>query len=123
MRINHPHRADKSVSLSDHSLQEARFRRVIVQSSANFSHDIIDVCLGINKQIRTPKFGNNVFPRNQLLAPPHQENQQLHRLLFQLDTPPQPAKLIASKVEFNFANGGFHKSAEAWQKPLSSKIQ
>jgi hypothetical protein len=73
--IDHPHRADESVAFPHDSLNKARFRGIVTQSGANLSNNVVDVPVGVDKQVRAPDFFDDVFARHHLLSPPHQEYQ------------------------------------------------
>ena len=55
-RVNHTHWSDESVPFAHHGFQKARLSGVVTQSRTDFSHDVVDVGLGIDKQIRPPQF-------------------------------------------------------------------
>jgi hypothetical protein len=74
---------------------------IVTQSRANFPHDVINVALGIDKEIRAPQFSDDIFAGNQLLSPPNQKDQELHGFLFKLYPAPTAAKLVTTQIELN----------------------
>src|SRR5436190_4423381 len=105
VRVHHTHRSDKSVAFAHHGFKEARFSGVVTKSGADFSHNVVDVGLGIDEQIRAPQFADDLLARNHLVATAHQEYQQLHGLLFAFDSPSLAAELVTPQVQFDLAHG------------------
>jgi hypothetical protein len=102
-RVQHSHWSHKSVTFAYHGFEKTRPSGVVTQSGADFSHNVIDVGLGIEEQIRTPQFAYDLLARNQLFSTAHQKNQQFHRLLFKFDSLALAAKLITPQVQFDLA--------------------
>src|SRR5579864_1719912 len=102
--VNHPHRADESVSLADDGFKKAWLGGVVAQRRPYFANDVVEVPFRIDKQVRAPEFFDNLFPRNHLLAPAYEEDQQLHGLFLKLYAAAKAPKLIAAKIEFHLAN-------------------
>src|SRR6478752_4010743 len=61
LSIDHPHRADKSVPFPNNSFHKAWFSGIVTQSTPNFSHNIVEVPVGIDKQIRAPELPDDVL--------------------------------------------------------------
>src|SRR5882724_3473909 len=102
LAIDHPYRTDKPVPLAHNGLNKARFSGIVTQRSPKFPHDVVDVPLGVDEQIRAPKFLDDVLARHHSLSPPDQENQQFHGLFLELHGPSKTAQFVAPQVELNF---------------------
>ena len=100
-RINHAQRPDEPITFADHGLQKVWLRGVVAESGADFSHDVVDIGLGIDKKIRAPEFSHDVLAGNELIAPANEKNQQLHGLLLERNAPPEAAELVAPQVQFH----------------------
>src|SRR5882762_7182142 len=121
LSVDHPHGSDESVSLPDHGLEKARAGGVVAQGGANLSHNVVDVALGIDEQVRAPEFPDDVLAGHHLVASSDQKNQQFHWLLFERDPLPCPAKLIAAQVQLDRSRGFLSPSHEALRRQLSRK--
>src|SRR5271168_1879643 len=95
---DHAHGSDEAIALTDYGLQKTRLLRIVTQSSADLAHDVVDVALGIDEPIwrGLPEPGDDILSGHQLLSPRGKENEQLHRLLFQIDAMAGAAKLVAA---------------------------
>src|SRR4051812_1351099 len=67
--IDDAHRTDEAVTFSDHGLEKAWPGRFVTESGPNLSNDVVDVALGVDEEIRTPKLFDDLLARNQLLSP------------------------------------------------------
>jgi hypothetical protein len=105
--VDYAHRANEAIPFPDHGLQEARPFGVVAEGSAYLSHDIVDISLGIDKEVGAPEFCNNILARNKLISPAHQEDQQLHRFLLEFHGPSATADFVTTQVEFNFVDCRF----------------
>src|SRR5882724_9375435 len=121
LSVDHPHGSDESVSLPNHGLQKAGVGGIVAQGGANLPHNVVDVALGIDEQIRAPEFPDDILAGHHLVASSDQKNQQFHRLLFERDPLPCPAKLIAAQVQLDRSRGFLSPSHEALRRQLSRK--
>src|SRR5215467_5609681 len=101
--FNNAHRPDESVPFADNRLQEARFSGVVTQSRADFSHNVVDIRLGVYEEVRVPESRGDIVARNQLIPPTDQENQKFHGLLLKLYAASAAAKLVAPEVQFHLS--------------------
>ena len=106
-RIQHAQRTDEAIALSDDGFEEARFGGVIAESGANFSDDVIDVGLRIDKKIGAPKFGDDILARNELIPAGNKKKQELHGLFLELDAASAAAKFVTAEVQFDFNRCAF----------------
>jgi hypothetical protein len=100
--VNYAHRTDEAIAFANDSLKEARLGGVIRQSDSDFSYDVIDVWLGIDEEVRTPKFRGNIFARYELFSAANKKDEQLHGLPLELHPAAIAAKFIAPQVQFDF---------------------
>src|ERR1700704_5749833 len=121
LSVDHPHGSDESVSLPHHGLEKARAGGVVAEGGANLAHNVVDIALGIDEQIRAPEFPDDILARHHLVASSDQKNQQFHRLLFERDPLPSPAQLIAAEVQLDRSRGFLSPSHEALRRQLSPK--
>src|SRR4029077_8825113 len=112
-RVQNSQWSDKSVTFAHHGFEKTRVSGIVTQSGADFSHNVVDVGLGIDKQIRTPQFADDLLARNQLFSAAHQKNQEFHRLLFEFDSLTLTTKLVAPQVQFDLAHYRFCASHKA----------
>jgi hypothetical protein len=100
-RINHAQRPDEPITFADYGLQKVWLRGVVAESGTDFSHDVVDIGLGIDKKIGAPEFSDNVLAGNQLIAPANEKHQQLHGLLLEPNPPPEAPEFVAPQVQFH----------------------
>src|SRR5207248_2444100 len=75
LRVNNSDRTDETVPLAYDGFQEAGLFRVVSQGRADFSDDVVEIALTVDKQIGTPKLPGDFFARDHLLAPADQEDE------------------------------------------------
>jgi hypothetical protein len=89
-------RSDETIALTHHGLNEARFLRIVAKHLTDFADGGIDAMLGVDEDLRTPKALSNLGAGDKVAVPGGKENQQLHRLAFQLQPASGTVKLEAA---------------------------
>src|SRR5882724_4122481 len=100
--VDYTQRANESITLPDDGFEETRRGGIVTKRKAYFSHEGVDVLLGIDKEVGPPEFCDNVLAGNQLIAAADQENQQVHGLLGELHRPPRAADFVATQIKLDF---------------------
>src|SRR3954451_12052825 len=61
LSVDDSYGTDEPVAFADYSLNEAWFGRVVTESRADLAHNVVEIPVDIDKQIRTPEFFYDVF--------------------------------------------------------------
>ena len=105
---------DEAIALAHHGLHETRLVGIVAEGLADFADSRIDTVLGINEDFAAPKVLGYFCPGDEIAFAGGEQDEQLHRLAFELQTAPcapqlEPAAIQPEVVEFE--NGDGHRSA------------
>src|SRR5664280_1089603 len=97
------HRRSKAVPLAHHGCYEARLLRVVPQRQADLADCGVDAVNDIDEDVLAPQALGDLFARDQLPAPLHQQDEQLHGEFFQAQQTLTPLQPITGLVECEIA--------------------
>src|ERR1017187_308513 len=83
------YRTGETVTASADSLQKYRMPGIIFQRPPKFENGRVDTAFDIEESIG-PQSSRDLLSHHQLIAPLHEQQQQLHRYSFELDRAPIP---------------------------------
>src|SRR5262249_588844 len=93
---------NESIALARDCLKEPPLLGIIAESEANFANRCIDAVLSINKYVFAPEAVDDLLPSDKVPVFARQQDEQLHRDLFQLDGPTGAEQFVAVAVEGEF---------------------
>jgi len=99
---DHDQRSNEAVTLARDGLYEAWLLGVIPERLPNLADGGVDAVLGVEKNVLAPDPFDDLIAGNQLTVPLHQEGEEVHGNLFELEDVVSPAQLITTAVEFEF---------------------
>jgi hypothetical protein len=121
-RTDHLDRRDEAIALTGNRLDERGGVRRIAQRLADLADGGINARLDVDEDIFAPQAIDDVGAEYELTAALDEQNEKVHGLALEPDTPPLAAQLVASDVELEVAKAkrlvGIERShCPGWQFP------
>src|SRR5712691_11665492 len=92
-------RTYQPVAFANDCLQEPGVFWVVAQRPTNLADRGINALPGVEENILSPEFFDDLRTADELVFPLRQQDKQLHRNLFQTKHPLAPTKLVAYRIE------------------------
>jgi hypothetical protein len=89
----------ETIALPDHSLDELRCVRIVMEGDAQLADDPVDALVGVNVHGVGPECGRNLLARGQLTSPSREQDEQFHGLALETDSTPAVKQLVADNVQ------------------------
>jgi hypothetical protein len=94
---------NEPVALTDDRLDEPRVFGVIAQRPPDFADGRVHCGVLVDEHIRSPEYGLNFSAIHEYASSPDEEDQYLHRNLFDLDTVSRARQRVRGYVQFELA--------------------
>lgn len=93
----------EAVTFSHYSLYKARLLRIVSQRDTNFANGGIDAVIDINENVCAPEPPRNFLTANQFSLFLKQEDEELHRALFETQGAIAPLQQIPRRIKCELA--------------------